>query len=339
MSSKRQSLPMYFPPVFSLPYAVLCNELVNTAYDMYYQWQRQGSPPDKQSFHWTPNGPAALTYSAPIWGNTLLSKFLPEPFAFVACAPQNNLYLVVRGSETAADWMDDADIAQKAYSPVPGYGKVHTGFMDIYASMSLAVRAAVNSALQKLGGNAKAFYVTGHSLGSALSTLAVPDVIARSNLDRRTVGLFHYPLASPRVGDPDFYYQYLKQNVPTFRVIDTEDVVPDLPPSVISISILGVTFTYIYKHVGLEVSYTAQYDSDAGNHDHINSYYFALKNPTQPEGPIESQVAEAAASMRLLRLKRENDLLKRLVAEREMVLAATRGKPKRTPPRARKRRR
>lgn len=106
-----------------------------------------------------------------------------------------------------------------------------------------------------------------------------------------------------------------------------------MPPSVVPL--LGD----IYKHVGLEVSYTAQYNSDAGNHDHINSYYYALKHPNQPEGPIVKQVAEAAASARFLRLKIENDLFKRLVAEREMALAVTRSKPKRKPAPARKHKR
>lgn len=195
MSSPRKSLPMYFPSSFSLPDAVLCNELVNTAYDMYYQWKAQGKP-KQQNFRWTPKGPP-MTYGVSIWGNTLWSDFFAEPFAFVAYSAQGNLYLVVRGSETDLDWIDDLDSWQTAYSPVSGFGRVHWGFMSIYASMSSATMAAINSALVKLGANAKALYVTGHSLGSALSTLAVPDVIANSNLDRSKVGLVHYPLASP----------------------------------------------------------------------------------------------------------------------------------------------
>jgi triacylglycerol lipase len=333
MTTTRKSLPMYFPPSFSLPDAVLCSELVNDAYDMYQQWKHQRKP-TQANFYWTKPTKPALTYGASIWGNTLWSDFFAEPFAFVAWSAQTNfLYLVVRGSETDLDWMDDFDSWQTAYSRVSGFGRVHWGFMSIYSSMSAAVLSEVNNALQRLGPNAKALYVTGHSLGSALSTLAVPDVISNSNLNPSKVGVFHYPLASPRVGDPDFYFQYSSRIIPTYRIIDTEDVVPDLPPSVVPI--LGD----IYKHIGLEVSYTAQYKSDAGNHDHVNSYYFALKHPNQPEGPIVTQVAEAAASARVLRLKKENDLLKRVVADREMVLAVAKAKPKRTPQRTRKRKR
>ena len=310
---------MYFPTKpFSLPDAVLCTELVITAYDMYAQWKQQGYP-SPANFNWTPNGPT-MSYSAPIWGQTWWFPYTLEPFAFVACSAQGNIYFVVRGSETDADWVDDLDASQTAYSPVSGYGNVHAGFMSIYTSMSTAVIAAINQALQKLGANAKTLYFTAHSLGSALSTLALPDVLSNSNFNRSKIPAFHYPLASPRVGDPDFYYQYSYQMVPTYRIIDTEDVVPDLPPSVVPV------FGYIYKHIGMAVTYTAQYDSDAGNHDYRNSYYYALTNPYQPEGPIVSQVAEDAASARFLRLKKENELLKQLVAEREAALAIVRRK-------------
>jgi triacylglycerol lipase len=309
---------MYFPAApFSLPDAVLCAELVITGYDMYHQWVAQGKP-SQPNFIWKPNGPA-MTYGVPIWGRTWWWPYEYEPFAFVAYTKDSKVYFAARGSETYSDWADDFDVSQEVYSLVPGYGSVHRGFMGIYASMSLAVLAAVNNAFQQLGGNAQALYFTAHSLGAALSTLAVPDVLANSNLDTSKTRVLHYPLASPRVGDPDFYYQYSYQMVPTYRIIDTEDIVPDLPPSVVPI------FDYIYKHVGMAVTYTAQYDSDAGNHDHKNSYYYALTNPYQPEGPIVSQPAEADASARLLRLKQENSLLKRLLAEREMELATTRG--------------
>ena len=319
MTYPRKSLPMYFPAKpFSLPDAVLCNDLVITAYDMYKQWQTQGYP-NQANFRWAPHGPK-MTYSAPLWAQTWWFPYLYEPFAFVAYSADGAVYFVARGTETDSDWADDLDLRQTAYSLASGYGNVHAGFMSIYASMSQTVLVAVNSALQQLGANAKTLYFTAHSLGAALSTLAVPDVLANSNLDRSKVQVFHYSLASPRVGDPDFYYQYSYQILPTYRVINTEDVVPDLPPSVVPV--LG----YLYKHIGMTVSYTAQYDSDAGNHDYRNSYYYALTNPYQPEGPIVPGLAEAAAAAHVLRLRKENEALKRLLAEKELALSVSEGK-------------
>lgn len=326
MSYPRKSLPMYFPPPpFSLPDAVVCADLVITAYKMYHQWIKDGSQP---KWVWTPPSGTNFKYSAAIWGTTWSFPQLTEPFAFVAYSTAGrtagNIYFVARGSESWSDWLDDSDMSQKSYSLVPNYGNVHAGFMDIYASMSKATIGAVNATLQQLGANAKALYFTAHSLGSALSTLAVPDVLANSKYKNAPIPPFHYPLASPRVGDPDFYYQYSLLNIPTFRVIDTEDIVPDLPTSIA----FWIDQYYIYKHIGLEVSYTAQYDSDAGNHNYKSSYYYALENPTQPEGPIVQQIAEDAATAQFLRLKKENDLLKRLLAEREMALALLRSQTK-----------
>lgn len=312
---------MYFPAApFSLPDAVLCSELVCTAYDMYHQWLTQQRP-SPANFKWTPDGPAMTYGLTPIWGKTWWWTY--EPFAFVA-QTSSAVYLVIRGTETDFDWADDLDVTQEAYSLVttPDYGNVHKGFMGIYASMSPSVISEINSALQQLGANAKTLYITGHSLGAGLSTLAVPDVLANSALDRSKTAVFHYSLASPRVGDPDFYYEYMEQGVPTYRIIDTEDIVPDLPPSVVPL------FDWIYKHVGTTVTYTAQYDTDAGNHSYENSYHYALTNPAQPEGPIVAPhpaVAEAQASAGLSRFKLENAVLKRMVAEREMALAAVKG--------------
>jgi triacylglycerol lipase len=310
---------MYFPSKpFSLPDAVFCNDLVITAYDMYTQWQAQGYP-TQPNFNWIPNGPT-LSYSRSIWAQTWWFPYRFEPFAFVAYSADGNIYFVVRGTETFTDWADDLDLSQTPYSLVSGYGNVHAGFMAIYASMSPATLVAIKNALAQLGASTKALYFTAHSLGAALSTLAVPDVIAHAGLDRSKIQIFHYPLASPRVGDSDFYYQYAYQVLPTYRIINTEDIVPDLPPAVVPL------FGYLYKHIGMPVCYTAQYDSDAGNHQYQHSYYHALKNPYQPEGPIVPGILEVAVASHELRLKAENQELKRIVADQQVALVIKRTK-------------
>ena len=266
----RGSLPMYLPPApFNLEDAATCSLLVDTAYDQFTQWVDAAFPPPA-FFNWTPKA-IGFKYSKPLWWVYDLGL---EPFGFVAQA-NGDAFLVFRGTETVADDVQDARTDQTPYTLVPNFGNVHAGFFSIYSTMSPSVLQAVNAL-----SNVTRFFFAGHSLGSGLSSLGVPDVINNSNLKpSASLPIFHYNLASPRVGDPQFAYMMrTATNVPTFRVANTEDAVPDLPPSVI-----GST---LFKHIGTPVDFTAQYGSLAYNHAHWTAYNYALNNPNQPEGPI-----------------------------------------------------
>jgi hypothetical protein len=267
------SMPMYFPPdPFNLQDAVMCSTLVDASYDMYTQWVNQDKP-DADKFQWNPPKEPAMQYSKPIWGAEEFLWFFKdkEPFSFVATADDGKVYLVFRGTESAEDWIYDADIEQKPYDLVPGYGEVHKGFLDLYKSMSAAVIEALNKIEQP-----KCLYITGHSLGSGLSTLAVPDVITHTDFTKEKLPVLHYNLASPRVGNPEFASVYNVNKVPTYRIVNTCDIVPQVPPSVLD--------KLLFEHIGTPVDYTAQYGSLSGNHNSIDSYHYALTHTDQPQG-------------------------------------------------------
>jgi triacylglycerol lipase len=282
----RISPPMYFPPApFALADVVTCATLVGVAYDQYCQWEEQGKPTHWRDFTWTPSWPAGFTASSvslPLWGDAEEIFFEhPEPFGFVVQDVSSRGFLVLRGTESDADWSDNLEVKQTPYRLVttPDFGKVHDGFFGIYASMSPAVIVAVN----QIAATSTQFFFTGHSLGSALVTLAVPDVMTNSGLSASRAPIRHYNFASPRTGDAAFATALdAIAKVPTFRVVNTEDVVPDVPLAVTS----DVFDTYDYKHVGTPVDFTAQYDSIGGNHSMLNSYLYAVSHPAQPEGPI-----------------------------------------------------
>jgi triacylglycerol lipase len=303
MATPGQSLPMYFPPApFSLNDAVICSALVNAAYDMYAQWVAQGWPAEPSRFRWvTPAGPIvpggpALNYLGPMWGVArMLDHRCPEPFGFIAWDSSGTTYLAFRGSETVADFWEDAAMEQVSYDPIlPGFGLVHDGFNEVYTGSCPAVaalRSTLLSELAHLSYTPTALYVSGHSLGAGLSTLCVPDVVRNSPIGKLGIPMFHYSLASPRVGDPAFASSYnFEIPVTTFRVANTEDLVPDGPPAVSE---------WYYEHVGTPIPFTAQYDSIGGNHDHQHCYFYALTHPDQPQGPVAArQSAERATSAR-----------------------------------------
>lgn len=266
---------MYFPSApFQLPEVVQCSTLVDASYDMYGQWKQQDEP-DAKDFKWTPPTSQSLPsmhYSEPIWGaETHLWIFTHrEPFAFVSWTDDGTVYLVIRGTESVDDWISDADVDQEKYDLVSGYGKVHDGFLKLYKTMSDAVLKAL-----ALPPAPKRLFITGHSLGSGLTTLAVPHVITHSAYTPRKLPIVHYNLASPRVGDPTFASTYNANQALTYRIVNTCDAVPELPPSVLD--------DLIYQHVGIPVDYTAQYGSLGGNHSAKNSYRYALQHPDQPQ--------------------------------------------------------
>jgi triacylglycerol lipase len=286
MTTPRGSPPMYFPTApFALADAVSCATLVAVAYDQCQQWINQGYPPRAQ-FTWTPaRTPIQYTYSAPMfWSYDWLDTHYDEPFGFVAQAANGDTTLALRGTITDADDVQDARLEQTAYQIVAGYGNVHAGFYEIYSALSPQLRPILTGLT-----NITRFFFTGHSLGSGLSSLAVPDVITNTAL-KPAAGqvLLHYNFASPRVGDPQFAYMMNSSGVPTFRVVNTEDIVPDAPPSVIG--------TTLYKHIGMPVDFTAQYGSYDANHSLLNAYSYALNNPSDPEGPLPSAALQVVRS-------------------------------------------
>lgn len=262
------SLPMYFPSQFNLQTALYCATLTSYAYDMYDQWIAQGKPRKESGFAWKLPEGTGLTFSSPIWSGIKWLHFFneSEPFGFLATDGQGNGYLVFRGTESDMDWVDDIEVSQTNYDLAPNYGPVHDGFYKLYVSM----RNDVLGAFSQLSG-INNLMVTGHSLGCGLSTLAVPDVMTQQKLN----SVQHYNLASPRVGSPAFTDAYNANGVLTFRIVNTCDIVPEVPPAVLDKD--------LYKHIGTPVDYTAQYGSLAGNHSLATSYTYALENPNSPE--------------------------------------------------------
>ena len=259
-------MQLYAPAGFDREGAVYLATLVDTAYDMFSQWVAQGHPAADE-FRWTPQGPA-LSYSAPVWGTTreLFVFRHAEPFAFVASAGEQG-YVVFRGTQTPQDAISDLSAGQRAFELAPGYGDAHEGFVAVYETISTALREAVAA----LPAEVQRLSITGHSMGSAFSTLAVADLLAHSRF--QADALLHVNLASPRVASLPFAEAYAKQGVPTYRVVNTCDLVPELPPSV-----LGKD---LYCHVGVPVAFTHQRGSIAGNHSAKDSYRQALESAEQ----------------------------------------------------------
>lgn len=267
----------------------VCSFLVNVMSHMYAQWESAGFP---LSFDWSPAYVCKVSsdfkveefvFGSLIWSTFTYKKKgvetqVTEPFgALVESRTNGNQYLVFRGSKSDADLAVDAEIAPVAYTaPTPHCAadiQVEKGWYAVYNGM----RDALRIQLLQISKRNLLLTVTGHSLGSALATLAVPDAVA-CGLQVR-----HYNSASPMVGHLDFreYYEGLRVTEPcaagwleTFRLVNISDVVPNFP---------GISLGYL--HVGRQVSFNANYGAELKNHDPCCCYAYAIYNPENPFNP------------------------------------------------------
>lgn len=167
------------------------------------------------------------------WG---LSDF--QPFdklgtqAFVA-GNSDGLILAFRGTEPGElqDWMTDTNISLVGG---PG-GRVHEGF---FAALSSVWRDIWKYISQERRG--RSLWVTGHSLGAALATLAVAKL--RLEKDEPVNGL--YTFGQPRTGDRDFATKFDADfGSQTFRYVNNNDIVTRVPFRSMNYSHVG-TFKY-----------------------------------------------------------------------------------------------
>jgi hypothetical protein len=178
------------------------------------------------------------------------------PFGFVASeADSNNVYVIFRGTRRFVEWFKDANIqlvsfkdstdinsksveinddiaegvVQKNQSSIiidkidNNFGFVTAGFRGIYVSL----RDKLIDALNKKSPNAKVF-VTGHSLGGALATLAIPDILKNTHFTNPE-NIVLYTFGSPRCGDRNFAKSFDDLRVQHWRIANTEDLATMLP--------------------------------------------------------------------------------------------------------------
>ena len=132
-------------------------------------------------------------------------------------------FLVFRGTSDLLDWLTNLRVAPTAW---PEGGRVHEGF----ARALQKVVDEVDSELQRLS---LPTFVTGHSLGGALATLA----------SSRHPFVAAYTFGAPRVGDAEFWTTL---RCPLHRVVNGRDLVPRLPPRR-----LGYVHAGTLQHLGV----------------------------------------------------------------------------------------
>lgn len=197
-------------------------------------------------------------------------------FGIVANYRDNRLVLVFRGSQNARDWMTNFRVRMKKYTFHPEDDKnykretdigIHRGFanrlegivlddedselLSLYDLIKKKLLASVHNKFPPDNAHDKSkcgLYVTGHSLGGALATIAGyllaqdPDIQAAFDGPVTTVSF-----AAPRVGNHGFrrVHQHLETTgrLRHLRVMNDDDYVPTIPKHNVGLD--------AYTHVGL----------------------------------------------------------------------------------------
>jgi hypothetical protein len=263
-----------YPDAFDLARAEELGKLVDSAYDLL-----------DRGAAWQP--PAGYTVLAKlsareIWKlprpfSELLEHLLPAVlFGFVA-SKGTDVYVVLRGTRTPLEWFDDFTAQPVAFQPSgQAWGHSPLGFKVLYDDLG----PQINQALAAHGTAApKSIFVTGHSLGAALAHLAAAGIAAQFGALPTT-----YTFCGPRAGDSQFAAKFEATGLRTWRIFNTEDIVPTVPPAAVKLlepnmGMHGLTaltqslsaFVKLspigYQHLGYPIAATFHRDTVGGNHD------------------------------------------------------------------------
>ena len=94
-------------------------------------------------------------------------------FSGILLTSKENNVLVFRGTQTQAEWLKNLNANQQKYISPAGkaIGEVHEGFFQLTNELTPAISEAVKDLDPTIP-----FYITGHSLGAAVATLAALEI-------------------------------------------------------------------------------------------------------------------------------------------------------------------
>jgi hypothetical protein len=102
-------------------------------------------------------------------------------------------------------------------------GRVHEGFLDAYMSVQQQLKSSIANQ------NFTSLYMTGHSLGASLATLATTDMAA----SKKATSLINF--GSPKVGDAQFKDYFIASQTGSFHRIRTREMLQS-PFKILSIN-------------------------------------------------------------------------------------------------------
>ena len=162
------------------------------------------------------------------------------PIGFIAeSIATNDVHVCWRGTGNGVEWTQDIKFFTTpcSFLPIQPTDKidVHLGFHELYVTGSATAPSPRNAVIQYLNNltdkKDRTVWVTGHSLGGAMSTLNTCDLLYHV---KGFKAIRMYNFASPRVGNSNFAHLFnsltlINGKPGSFRTVNENDVVPKAP--------------------------------------------------------------------------------------------------------------
>lgn len=194
-------------------------------------------------------------------------------WAIVVCEKEKKITVVFRGSVNAKDWMSNVQcnmcdfqlpgFTEKDADNSKSYGRVHEGFYKyLFHETKSGANGSTKSKGEEIVGMLKgdffdkpeyndySLYVTGHSLGGALSTMFAFRAAVFGEFKKPVTNV---SFASPFVGNQEFRDDFIdaerKRKIRHLRISNYQDVVTLIPSTTLPLP-HGMKR---YKHVGMNI--------------------------------------------------------------------------------------
>lgn len=180
------------------------------------------------------------------------------------------LFIAFRGTNQIQEWAQDFSYSQNVFTQskkepdmsqqkamflrnIENPPMIHRGFLEVYFNFRDKLLEKINDL------KPTQIIITGHSLGAAISTICALDL---KLLNYNTIA---YNFASPRVGDINLSNLIITKKIPIYRMVNTLDIVPTLPPAV-SPNFTEGNNPYLYSDCGTPISFSDNWKSNLNNH-------------------------------------------------------------------------
>lgn len=174
-----------------------------------------------------------LVENAELLKLTLNKTFDHNGTQAILLSSQENVFLAFRGTEPNQIKDLKADI-KAIIKQCDSGGRIHTGFDTAFSEVAIDIQQELNKDQYK----DKPLYITGHSLGGALATIAAKKLTHKAGLAAC------YTFGSPRVGNEEWVSDI---KVPIYRIVNAFDPVTQVPFSGTAINLITAPLKWIPK--------------------------------------------------------------------------------------------